>query len=172
MSASGEQQALQRADGDRAGGYRRLGEADRAAVFRHLSELGSEGRERRFGCTLSSAAIASYVDALDFAREAVLAVEARAGAVVAMAQVIPLNSEGDAEVAISVLPQFQGQGLGQRLMQAATAHAGDSGVRRLVAQVSASNRPMLAVCRRAGMRLQRDATDVVGVLELAAEAVL
>ena len=152
---------------------RRLSDTDRAAVFRHLAALGSEGCARRFGCSLSPAAIASYVDGMDFDQESVLALENPAGALLGLAQIIPLRPRAtDAEVAFSVLPPFQGRGLGHCLMQAARVHAGASGLSRLLAQVSASNRPMLAVCRRAGMRLQRDAGEILGVLEIAAGAAL
>jgi RimJ/RimL family protein N-acetyltransferase len=56
-------------------------------------------------------------------------------------------------------------------MKAAVAHARSCGLCRLVAQVRPANKAMLAVFRAAGMRMERDAGETVGVLELTAEPI-
>ena len=150
---------------------RRLGGADRPAVLGHLCALGSDDRELRFGCAMSLSAIARYVDGLDFERDVALGVMDVEGKVVAMAQILPLGPElADAEIAFSVLAAARCRGLGHGLMKAVCGHASECGLRKLVAQVHCRNRPMLAVFRRAGMRLDRDREEITGVLEVAAEA--
>lgn len=151
---------------------RRLGSADRAEVLEHLCALGPSDQAMRFGCALSRDAIARYVDGLDFGRDITLAAADAAGNVIGLAQILPLGpAEADAEIAFSVLPAWRGRGLGRRLMQAACWHARRCGVRRLMAQVRASNRPMLAVLEGACMRFERDRGEVFGMLELPAGSV-
>ena len=150
---------------------RRLCSADRAAVLAHLQALSAQDQEMRFGCAMSRSAIARYVDGLDFGQDVALAVEDAAGHVIGMAQILPLGSAAvAAEIAFSVLPASRRRGLGHCLMQAVCGHAQRCGLRRLVAQVRSCNRPMLCVFQRAGMRLQRDSDEVLGVLEVGSDA--
>jgi len=67
-----------------------------------------------------------------------------------------------AEVAISVIDQYQGRGLGTLLVGALSVAAAENGVRRFRARVLAENAPMRAILDRAGARWR---FDEPGVLE-------
>ena len=58
-----------------------------------------------------------------------------------------------AEVAFSVVDDYQGRGLGTLLVGALAVAAAQNGVRRFRARVLAENEPMRAILRRAGARL-------------------
>lgn len=59
-----------------------------------------------------------------------------------------------AEFALAVADDWQGLGLGRRLLAHLASHAARQGVRRLFGDVLADNRRMLALMREAGARLQ------------------
>jgi RimJ/RimL family protein N-acetyltransferase len=61
----------------------------------------------------------------------------------------------EAEVAFSVVDEYQGQGLGTLLMRHLTAIAVDAGLSRLVAEVLTENTPMLAVFEKCGRRVAK-----------------
>jgi RimJ/RimL family protein N-acetyltransferase len=64
-----------------------------------------------------------------------------------------LVQPGQAEVALTVVDQYQGQGLGGRLMHHLSAIARESGISELIAEVLPENIPMLAVFKKSGLRL-------------------
>jgi GNAT superfamily N-acetyltransferase len=76
---------------------------------------------------------------------------------------------GDADIAIAVADDWQGNGLGSLLLQTLGRLAGDAAVARLNADVLAENRPMRELLLRLGWRVRPDRHDarlVVATLEL------
>jgi acetyltransferase len=73
----------------------------------------------------------------------------------------------DGEFAVVVGDEWQGSGLGLRLMQRLSAHAQGKGVARLHGVARAGNRAMLALARRAGCEISRDADPALLRMELA-----
>lgn len=144
----------------------------RAEVLAHLHRLSADDRALRFSSVTSDAALDAYAARIDFARDLVVAARDAAGAIIGLAQVMPLASDrgSPAEVAFSVNPAARGRGLGRRLMAAAIEHAGAHGINRLVAQVCPRNAPMLAIFRAAGMALAREDGEMVGTLAITAAA--
>ncbi len=67
--------------------------------------------------------------------------------------------EGIADFAIAVADEWQGVGLGSRMIGALTASARAGGVRRLEGSVLADNEPMRALMRARGWRIRRDPED-------------
>src|SRR5262245_59146802 len=65
--------------------------------------------------------------------------------VVAVASYVRLRDPTSAEVAFTVADEIQGQGVGTRLLEQLADLAGDAGIESFVAEVMASNRPMLRV---------------------------
>ena len=63
---------------------------------------------------------------------------------------------GEAEFAIVLADEWQGRGLGRKLLTSLLAAAKSQGVRRLVGTALSSNEGMLALARRTGFRLARD----------------
>jgi GNAT superfamily N-acetyltransferase len=60
---------------------------------------------------------------------------------------------GKAEVAFAVIDQYQGQGLGARLMHHLAAIARSCGIRELIAEILPDNTPMLKVFEKRGFDL-------------------
>jgi RimJ/RimL family protein N-acetyltransferase len=73
-----------------------------------------------------------------------------------------------AEVAFVVADEWQGHGLGPRLLARLVDHARACGFRRLTASTLAGNRPMLTVFQRSGLPIhkERDAGVVEVVMDL------
>jgi CRP-like cAMP-binding protein len=76
---------------------------------------------------------------------------------VASARYIREPGEPDtAEVALSVIDDYQGRGLGTLLIGALAVAAAENGIRRFRARLLAENAPMRAILRRAGAPLKFD----------------
>lgn len=58
---------------------------------------------------------------------------------------------GTAEVAFTVVDEFQGRGIGAALMRHLAAIARDAGLKELIAEVLAENSPMLKVFEKSGL---------------------
>jgi RimJ/RimL family protein N-acetyltransferase len=75
-----------------------------------------------------------------------------------------LVQPGTAEVAFVVVDDYQGQGIGAKLMRHLISIARDAGLRELVAEVLPDNQPMLGVFQKCGLktatRRGRDAVHV------------
>lgn len=74
---------------------------------------------------------------------------------VGVARFVTEDTDGEAEIAIVIADDWQGKGLGMRLLSALTDLARRSGVRRLVGSTLSENRGMLALARRLGFRLSK-----------------
>jgi CRP-like cAMP-binding protein len=95
------------------------------------------------------------VDYVDHFAWAVLAAEEPGEPGVASARYIRERAAPDtAEVAFSVIDDYQGRGIGTLLLGALAVAAGENGVRRFRARLLTENQPMRAVFRRAGARME------------------
>ncbi|MGB8628954.1 MAG: GNAT family N-acetyltransferase [Xanthobacteraceae bacterium] len=79
-----------------------------------------------------------------------------------------VTAPGTAEVAFMVVDKYQGQGIGAALMRHLTLIAREAGLRELTAEVLPSNKAMLRVFERSGLRLstQREAGSTHVTLQL------
>jgi RimJ/RimL family protein N-acetyltransferase len=69
------------------------------------------------------------------------------------------SAPGDAEFAIVLADDWQGRGLGTRLLASLLGAARENGVRRALATTLSSNEGMLALARRLGFKLVRNAAS-------------
>lgn len=76
--------------------------------------------------------------------------------VVAVANYVRLRDPKVAESAFAVADEFQGRGIGTRLLEQLAARAAEQGIERFVAQVLADNRNMLGVFEAVGFELSRE----------------
>jgi acetyltransferase len=90
--------------------------------------------------------------------------------VVAEARYARGNDRSEAEFAVSVADQWQGQGLASLLLAKLVCRAASAGVERVVGETLAGNAKMLHLARKAGFTITRS-PDVRGVmlLEMAIE---
>lgn len=122
-----------------------------AAAFSHLSQ---ETRRRRFG------GLAGHLRDRDLDRltaidhhdhQALVAIAPDTGAIIGVARYIVVPGEPRAaEVAVAVDDDWQGRGIGRRLMRELGESARAEGVTRLIAYVEADNLPVRRWIARAG----------------------
>jgi len=76
---------------------------------------------------------------------------------------------GVAEVAFAVVDDYQGQGIGTRLMHHLTNIAREAGLHELIAEVLSDNQPMLSVFQKCGLKVttRRDRGAVHVTMQLA-----
>ncbi len=75
---------------------------------------------------------------------------------IGVARYVKLSSPGDAEFAIVLSDDWQGRGLGTRLLASLLVAAKNHGVRRLVATTLSENDRMLALARKLGFKVATD----------------
>ena len=75
---------------------------------------------------------------------------------IGVARYVKESPAGDAEFAIVLSDDWQGRGLGTRLLVRLLGAAKSDGVRRLVGMTSSENSGMLALARKLGFRLATD----------------
>ena len=142
----------------------RLNERVRATLTAHFMALPMRDRCLRFGTSLAPTAIASYVDRIDFDRDAVLGIHDDRGALVGAAH---LAFEGDlAELGLSVLPMHRRRGMGTALFRHAVEHARHGRVAGLIMHFLRDNQPIMRIARRFRMNIVADASDARAHLDL------
>jgi GNAT superfamily N-acetyltransferase len=133
---------------------RPLTDTDRAGLTEEFSHLSLETRRRRFGGTASSLTERDLdrltnVDHHD--HEALAAVTPGTDRIIGVARYIALPTDpAAAEVAIEVDDEWQGGGIGRRLMSELIDRARDHGIVRFVAYVSNDNQPVRGWIARSG----------------------
>jgi GNAT superfamily N-acetyltransferase len=151
---------------------RPLAPTDRDGLAAAFARLGEETRRRRFR------GLASRLSERDLDRltridhhehEALAAIAPDGSRIVGVARYIALpHDPGTAEVAVAVDDEWQGRGIGRRLMRALVDRARAEGVTRLLAYVGADNRPVLDWIARAGGVVEaRDGDAIVFSIPIA-----
>jgi acetyltransferase len=108
---------------------------------------------------------------IDYAREIALVVEKTdehgERHILAVGRLQRLPNEGEAEFALLVSDQYQGQGIGPELLNRLIDVARREGLTTLSADVLADNNAMQRLCSRAGFKLHRELGDPTVAAELA-----
>jgi GNAT superfamily N-acetyltransferase len=129
----------------------RVGGSAREAFVAHLVALPSEDVRLRFGSPLAAAAMAAYVERIDFERDAVFAVYDDSLAIIGAAHVGFFDDA--AELGVSVLPAHRGRGIGTALVTRASEHARNRRTTRLYMHCLHENAAIMTIARRAGMSI-------------------
>jgi GNAT superfamily N-acetyltransferase len=127
----------------------RLDRAARAPLLAHLLALPAHDRMLRFGTAVAPQIVAGYVEHIDFDRDALFGVHDARHVLVGTAHVA--LEDGEAEVALSVLPQHRRQGIGSALVARAIGHALSLRVPKLIMQFLSGNGPIMRIAKRFGM---------------------
>jgi GNAT superfamily N-acetyltransferase len=149
---------------------RALRPLDRGGLLAAIERISEDSLARRFfGAKrhFSEREIAYFVN-IDFVTHvALVAVSEDASAIVGGARYVLVRPTW-AEVAFAVVDDCQGLGLGALLLRHLTTIARRAGLRELVAEVLADNRPMLRVLERSRLPLttRRDGAVIHATLQL------
>ena len=136
----------------------RLGGSARAAYLEHLVALDAEDRRLRFGTPQSDAAIAAYVERIDFDSDSLFGVYGDELLLHGAAHLA--LGPGFAEVGLSVLPRARREGIGGALIDRAAEYALNRLITRLYVRCLPENFAMIRLARRAGMRVVIQSGDV------------
>lgn len=145
-----------------------LGAHHRGRVRHHLMLLPAGDRQLRFGYLASDEAIDRYVRGIHFSRDAAF------GAFDPNAELVGLGhlafdrllESSDAELGISVLPEFRRRGLGFALLNRAAEHGRNRGARRLMMAHVPGNTALAQLAHRASMVIQEDPLESRAYLDL------
>lgn len=133
--------------------YRPLRAGERKPVLEVFAGLSERSRRLRFLGSkprLLESDIAHLVDVGGCGREAVAAIDQESGQTVGIARFVRDERAPEAEIAFAVVDEWQGQGLGKRLVAELQTLARDQGILRFRAEVAHGNAAALALVRSLG----------------------
>jgi GNAT superfamily N-acetyltransferase len=121
--------------------------SDRDVLLRGFERLSPESRYRRFLVAmphLSEEMVRYLIEVDHHDHEAIIAVDEKSGEGLGVARYVRDRDRPEsAEVAVTVIDDWQGQGLGARLLEVLSARARQEGIRSFTATLLATNREML-----------------------------
>jgi GNAT superfamily N-acetyltransferase len=144
---------------------------DKEELQAGFERLSRESRYRRFFTAMSrlsdrQLAYFTEIDYVDHFAWVALAVDRRPAseAGLGVARYIRLHDDPDAaDIAVAVVDEFQGQGLGSALLEALVDVARDNGIHRFVGHVLADNAPMIGLLHKAGADTEPDEPGVLRI---------
>lgn len=143
----------------------RLRESEREALVAHFLALDGEDRRLRFGASIADHALRGYVARIDFDRDGIFAVHDDGLRLVAVVHVA--ITDASAELGLSVLPGFRGQGLGSELFARTVMHLRNRGIHEVLVHCITENAAMMHLARKHGMRVAYDGSESDAFLTLA-----
>ncbi len=139
-------------------------------ILNHLLQLNDEDRRLRFGTQTPDEVIAHYVEHLDFNKDTVFGIFNDDLKLIGMAHLAYLpeskNQARAAEFGVSVLPEGRAQGLGTALLQRSAVHSRNTRIETLYVHCLASNKAMMHLAQKAGMRVEYAYGDADAYLKL------
>ena len=149
---------------------RALHAGHRDEILNHLLKLNDEDRRLRFGTQTPDEVIAHYVEHLDFNKDTVFGIFNDDLKLVGMAHLAYLPESKKqaraAEFGVSVLPEGRAQGLGTALLQRSAVHSRNTRIETLYVHCLASNKAMMHLAQKAGMRVEYAYGDADAYLKL------
>ena len=126
--------------------------ADRELLLRGFERLGPESRYMRFLAPmpeLTEEMVRYLTDVDHHDHEAIIAIDEQTGEGLGVARYVRSEERPDAaEVAVTVIDDWQGRGLGTRLLELLSARAREEGIRSFTALMLATNEEMMDLFRR------------------------
>lgn len=156
-----------------------LSERARSRLRAHFLALDSNDRLLRFGSVLPDDLVIRYVESLDFSRDRVFGVYSGRLRLIGVGHLAFAPREASpvlhnatlkehiAEFGVSVLPEARGLGVGSKLFRRAAIHCRNEDVDTLYMHCLASNRTMIHIASKAGMKIHRDYGEADAYLRLA-----
>jgi len=138
---------------------------DRALLVQAFDRLSPESRYRRFFAPVKSMSepLLDYLTSLDYVdRFAWAAISAEPGPYgVGVSRYFRLEDPAAAEMAVTVVDDWQGKGLGRVLLDALVLEALENGIERFEGDVLVENRPMQEMLRRTGARFRPEGSGIL-----------
>ena len=126
--------------------------ADRGLLLRGFQRLSDESRYRRFLAPmpeLSEGMVRHLTEVDHHDHEAIIALDEATGEGLGVARYVRSTKRPDvAEVAVTVIDDWQGRGLGTLLLEALSARAREEGIKRFTALMLATNEEMMDMLKR------------------------
>ena len=139
-------------------------------ILNHLLQLNDEDRRLRFGTQTPDEVITHYVEHLNFNKDTVFGIFNDDLKLIGMAHLAYLpeskNQARAAEFGVSVLPEGRAQGLGTALLQRSAVHSRNTRIETLYVHCLASNKAMMHLAQKAGMRVEYAYGDADAYLKL------
>ena len=132
---------------------RRVDPTDKDTIRAGFDRLGAESRYRRFLSPMPELTehMLRYLTEVDHHdHEAMIAIDPDSGQGVGIARFIRTGRPDVAEVAVTVVDDWQGRGLGTRLLELLAARAREEGISRFTALVLATNADIIDLLGRLG----------------------
>jgi GNAT superfamily N-acetyltransferase len=133
---------------------RQIHDSDNDLLRRGFERLGAESRYRRFltpTAQLSEAEVRYLTEVDHRDHEAIVALDEESGEGIGVARYVRNRERPDvAEVAVTVVDDWQGRGLGTRLLEVASARAREEGIASFTAFMLATNQEMMSLLERLG----------------------
>ena len=136
----------------------------REKLVRHFQKLEPDDQRLRFGISQSPESIKSYVDHINFDRDALFGVYDDELELAGVAHVA--LDKDTAEFGVSVLTAHRGEGIGTALFERAHSFARNHYIHTLYVHCLTENKAMMHIARKAGMRIQTDSGESDAWLEL------
>ena len=154
-----------------------LSEQDRPFMLNHFLGLSHSDRRLRFGAVLPDEAVARFVNSIDFSRDTIFGVYESTCKLVGVGHLafldpvaLPVLAENRpgrvAEFGVSVSAPMRRKNVGTKLFDRAMLHCRNNHVDTLYIHCLASNKPMLCIAEKAGMKIHKDQGEVDGYLHL------
>jgi RimJ/RimL family protein N-acetyltransferase len=143
--------------------------SDRSLIVKEFERLSPESRYRRFFAPLKtmSPTLLDYLTSLDYVNHfAWAALSAEPGPDgepqgLGVSRYVRLDDPEAAEMAVTVVDDWQGKGLGRILLDALVLEALENGITRFEGDVLVENRPMQELLRRTGARFRPEGNGVL-----------
>ncbi len=133
---------------------RQIHSSDKELLLRGFERLSSESRYRRFLVPTPhlSEAVVRYLTEVDHHdHEAIVALDEESGEGIGVARYVRNGARPDvAEVAVTVIDDWQGRGLGTLLLEVVSARAREEDIRSFTALMLATNQEMMTLLERLG----------------------
>lgn len=143
---------------------------DRQALESAVGRLSEESRYRRFFTAapeLSSAQLDHLMDVDHHDHEALVAVDPTTGDILGVARFVR-TGDYEAEPAIAIADDWQGHGLGSRMLKLLAERARDEGIRTFNARILADNVAVIGALERLGpMRIEGAGRESLVMIALA-----
>ncbi|HTP94308.1 MAG TPA: GNAT family N-acetyltransferase [Burkholderiales bacterium] len=144
----------------------KLSTLQRRAILDHLLTLSGEDRRLRFGAAMADAALARYVEGIDFASDKTLGIYGGGLELIGFGH-LAINCEGVfAELGLSVTPAQRKHGYGTALLARAVLYARNIGLHTLYMHCLSENLEMIRLARRAGLSVMANRGEADGSLAL------